>query len=104
MMKTELGVKKSDEEMPKGWKHISSWEVEKLLRTEFGTFEGFEKSCYYKIINPNKTICWLWLHWLSRDSGIDGYGWEFCGGGWGCGGVGKKEKGGGHGLKCNFVI
>lgn len=64
------------DEVPEGFRFISSWEVEELLCNNFEVFKDLELSSsvgYYKIINPtSKSVRWLWLHRLGFNSGIGG--------------------------------
>jgi hypothetical protein len=73
-MMTEIICINSNEEVPKGWKYLSSFECEKLLCNNFELFKDLELSVevgYYLLKNINGTR-YLWLRWLGNNSDIDG--------------------------------
>ena len=50
-----------NDDLPIGFNFLSSWECEQLLCNHFGLFKKIEIGYYYKLINPNKTIRYVWV-------------------------------------------
>ena len=64
-----------NDKVPDGWEYIEASDVQHLLDYDFEAFDGLEHSVdvgWFKIINKNGTVRYLWLHWLGSYSGIDG--------------------------------
>ena len=61
------------EKLPKGQRLITSSEVEDSICNNFKAFKSLKPNNYYKIINPNEIVRFLWLGSLDGNSRVDGY-------------------------------
>jgi len=63
-----------DAKLPKGWKYLTSWDCEYLLRNKFELFKKLKKFVHYKLINPKGQNAYVWMRGVGDVSGVVGDG------------------------------